>query len=60
VTIVGSSYIKCVVESIHENEEFNYTYSLIVSNYKTCDGPINMTEIQKSPWTPESMIEKSS
>jgi hypothetical protein len=60
VTIIGSPYIKCVVESIHENEEFNYTYSLIVSNYKTCDGPINMKEIEKLPWTPENMIEKSS
>ena len=58
VSILGSDDIKCIVEGINENEQYNYTYVLKVCNYKTNSGPIDMSEIPQLNWIPEPMIVK--
>lgn len=58
VSILGSDDIKCIIEGINENEQYNYTYVLKVCNYKTNSGPIDMSEIPQLKWIPEPMIVK--
>ena len=58
VFILGSDDIECIIEDINENEQYDFTYVLKVSNYKTNIGPIDMSEIPKLNWIPECLIVK--
>ncbi len=49
VSILGSKDLKCIVQEINEEEQFNYTYVLKVCNHQ---------QLEKIDWIPECVIVK--